>query len=40
MEYVFIPDYDALDVEQRALEEYNAFDTSILEVSLNSKYPR
>lgn len=31
MEYVFIPDYDALDVERRALDEYNAFDTSILE---------
>lgn len=31
MEYVFIPDYDALDVERRVIDEYNAFDTSILQ---------
>lgn len=31
MEYVIIPDYDALDVEKRIIDEYDAFDTSILE---------
>ena len=31
MEYVFIPDYDALDVERRIIDEYNALDTSILD---------